>query len=118
MKSAHPGKMAIHQAWLKYSCIWSSMIPQLQLSFVLSLDDSMFIQMFEARKILEVGIVALAAQKITVEDIAELKINLEKSKAVVENDPTAFLQTDVELHPKNYGSGPKSIFIENGRFSQ
>ena len=34
------------------------------------------------------------------EDIVELKANLEKSKAAMKEDPTAFLQADVELHKK------------------
>jgi GntR family transcriptional repressor for pyruvate dehydrogenase complex len=78
----------------------TSLEPELlveHLDFVFALDDSTFVQLFEARKILEVGIVALAAQRITAEQIAELEACLARS---VENtdDPQAFLETDLELH--------------------
>ena len=44
-----------------------------QLSFVFSLDDSTFLELFEARKILETGIIGLAVSRITDDDIVELK---------------------------------------------
>ena len=69
------------------------------LSFVFDLDDSTFLELFEARKILEVGIVALAAQRITDEEIAGLEACLAKSLTSVE-DHQAFLQTDLELHER------------------
>ena len=67
------------------------------LDFVFSLDDSTFLELFEARKILEVGIVALAAQRITDAQIAELEDKLTKATASVE-DYRAFLEADAELH--------------------
>lgn len=80
----------------------SSLEPELlveHLDFVLSLDDSTFIKLFEARKILEVGIVALAAERITAEELVELEVGLIKSQEAVD-DPGAFLQADVDLHKK------------------
>lgn len=67
------------------------------LDFVLSLDDSTFIQLFEARKIIEVGIVALAAARISDKQIADLEANLERATQSVD-DPESFLKIDLALH--------------------
>ncbi|HEC22897.1 MAG TPA: FadR family transcriptional regulator [Chloroflexi bacterium] len=78
----------------------SSLEPELlveHLDFVFSLDDSTFLQLFEARKIVEVGIAALAAQRISDEQIAELEKCLARSSASV-GDHQAFLKADLELH--------------------
>jgi len=69
------------------------------LEFVFSLDDSTFLQLLEARKILEAGIAELAAQQITAEEIAGLKACLAQSSELVE-DHEAFLQVDRELHAR------------------
>jgi GntR family transcriptional repressor for pyruvate dehydrogenase complex len=69
------------------------------LDFVFSLDDSTFLDLFDARKILEVGIVALAAERITDEEIAGLDACLAKSKEAV-TDHQSFLQADIELHER------------------
>lgn len=69
------------------------------LDFVFSLDDSTFLELLELRKILEVGTVALAAQRITDDEIAGLEACLEKSHESVE-DYQAFLQADLELHKR------------------
>jgi GntR family transcriptional repressor for pyruvate dehydrogenase complex len=69
------------------------------LNFVFSLDDSTLPDLFEARKVVEVGLVALAAQRITAEEIADLELCLVKSLQAAE-DPDAFLQADLELHKK------------------
>ena len=62
------------------------------LDFVVSLDDSSLPDLFEARKIVELGIVGLAAQRITEEELAELEAGLYRSGEAV-NDPVAFLHT-------------------------
>src|SRR3989304_10553392 len=49
------------------------------LEFVFSLDDSTFLELLEARKILEVGIAGLAARQITDEEIAGLEACLVRS---------------------------------------
>lgn len=80
----------------------TSLEPELlveHLDFVFSLDDSTFLQLFEARKILEVGIVAIAAQRITDEEIAGLEACLAKSIETAD-DHQAFLETDLELHER------------------
>lgn len=80
----------------------SSLEPDLlveHLGFVLSIDDSTFLQLFETRKIVEVGIVALAAQRITDEEIAALEACVAESQACI-HDPEKFLQTDLDLHER------------------
>lgn len=67
------------------------------LDFVFSLDDSTILELFDARKIIEVGIIELAAQRVTDEDIVELEANLQKSLATM-HDPEQFLFADIELH--------------------
>lgn len=69
------------------------------LDFVFALDDSTFLELFEARKILEVGIAAIAAERITGEEIAELEACLTESVRNME-DHEAFLEADLELHEK------------------
>ncbi len=67
------------------------------LDFVLSLDDSTFLQLFEARKIVEVGIASLAARRITDRQIQELEAVQTKSLSSAD-DYDAFLAVDLELH--------------------
>lgn len=67
------------------------------LEFVFSLDDSTFIQLFEARKIVEVGIVSLAAQRITDEQIFALEESLHRAEDSLE-DTESFLAADLALH--------------------
>jgi GntR family transcriptional regulator, transcriptional repressor for pyruvate dehydrogenase complex len=69
------------------------------LDFIFSLNDSTLLKLFEARKIVEVGIVALAAQRISAAEIEELETCLEKSLRATD-DPKAFLKTDLELHKR------------------
>jgi GntR family transcriptional repressor for pyruvate dehydrogenase complex len=69
------------------------------LDFVFSLDDSTLLELFEARKIVEVGLVGLAAQRITAEELADLENCLTKSLQTAA-DPDAFLLADLELHKK------------------
>jgi GntR family transcriptional repressor for pyruvate dehydrogenase complex len=67
------------------------------LDFVFALDDSTFLQLFDARKILEVGIAALAARSISDEEITRLEDCLAESIQAA-HDPQAFLQADIKLH--------------------
>jgi GntR family transcriptional repressor for pyruvate dehydrogenase complex len=67
------------------------------LEFVFMLDDSTMLQLFEARKIVEVGNVTLAAERITDEELAALHDCLEESERSAA-DPEAFLLADVRLH--------------------
>jgi GntR family transcriptional repressor for pyruvate dehydrogenase complex len=67
------------------------------LDFVFALADSTYLSLFEARKVVEVGICALAAERITDEDIVRLEGCLEKSLSGL-NDADLYFQADVELH--------------------
>lgn len=69
------------------------------LEFIFSLDDSTLAQLFQARKILEVGIIALAAERITDEELAELDDCLERFKAHLDDNETRF-QYDLEFHDR------------------
>lgn len=67
------------------------------LDFVFALSDATYLSLFEARKVVEVGICGLAAQRITDEEIARLESCLEKSLSGV-TEPERYFQADVELH--------------------
>ncbi len=67
------------------------------LDFVFSLDDSTYVQLFETRKALEPPICALAAQRITEEEIAQLEECLARSRMGL-LDYEAYLQADLDLH--------------------
>lgn len=67
------------------------------LDFVYTLNDASLLELFEAREILEVGIVALAVEKINDDQINELKECVEISKKNI-NNPDAFIAADVRLH--------------------
>lgn len=67
------------------------------LDFVFALADSTYLSLFEARKVVEVGICGLAAERITAEEIARLEACLERSLPGLTNAEIYF-QADVELH--------------------
>lgn len=67
------------------------------LDFVFSLDDSTYLQLFETRKVLEPPICALAAQRITEEEVAQLEECLSRSSLGF-TDYEAYLQADLNLH--------------------
>lgn len=67
------------------------------LDFVFALTDATFLQLFEARRILEPGIVALAATRITDEELAALDKCIARSIELVD-DHAAFAQADLEMH--------------------
>lgn len=67
------------------------------LDFVFSLDDSTFLQLFEARKILEVGIAGIAATHISDAELEVLEREFEKAESCIDN-PTEFLDADIRLH--------------------
>jgi GntR family transcriptional regulator, transcriptional repressor for pyruvate dehydrogenase complex len=78
----------------------TSLSPELfvnHLDFIFTVNDATFIDLFEARKIIEVGLVVLAARVIDAEELSQLEACLARSSAAVEN-PEAFLQTDLDLH--------------------
>jgi len=67
------------------------------LDFVLSLDRSAIHHLFEVRRIVEVGIAELAAQRATEDQITELDALLEKASHST-GDAEAFLKVDLAIH--------------------
>lgn len=67
------------------------------LNFVYSLNDYSFLELLEARKIVEVGIAKVAALKISAQQLEELDTCLENS---VRNQkaPKVFIEADLRLH--------------------
>jgi GntR family transcriptional repressor for pyruvate dehydrogenase complex len=64
---------------------------------VLAMSDSGLAELFEARKLVEPGLAALAAQRISAEDAAELHRCAEASATALD-DAEAFMWADIELH--------------------
>jgi GntR family transcriptional repressor for pyruvate dehydrogenase complex len=78
----------------------TSLRPELfvnHLDFIFTVNDATFLDLFEARKIVEVGLVALAARVIDDDQLARLEECLARSASSV-NQPETFLKTDLELH--------------------
>jgi GntR family transcriptional regulator, transcriptional repressor for pyruvate dehydrogenase complex len=78
----------------------SSLEPDLlvrHLSFVLSLSEHASDQLFEARKVVEPAMAALAARRIDDDALAVLDACLERSEAAI-GDAQAFMEADLELH--------------------
>jgi DNA-binding FadR family transcriptional regulator len=78
----------------------SSLDPALlvqHLDFVFSLGDSDFLQLLEARRIVEPGIAALAADRISDEQIARLEELMETAAESVERHEK-FLEADIDIH--------------------
>lgn len=67
------------------------------LDFVFALTDATFLHLFEARRILEPGIVALAAVNITDEELTALDQCIARSIELVD-DHAAFAEADLEMH--------------------
>jgi GntR family transcriptional repressor for pyruvate dehydrogenase complex len=78
----------------------TSLEPELlmeHLDFVFALTDATFLQLFEARRILEPGIVALAADRITDDELVALEACISRSIELVD-DHAAFAEADLEMH--------------------
>ncbi len=67
------------------------------LDIIFTLNDSTYIELFEARKILEVGVAEMAATTITDEEIEALEASMERAQEALD-DPEAFLEIDLDLH--------------------
>jgi len=67
------------------------------LDFIISFDDSALHHLFEARRILEVGIASLAAERITDEQIIALQDHVHASGQAAA-DPEAFRGVDLAIH--------------------
>lgn len=80
----------------------SSLEPDLlsePIDFVLQLNDSAFLGLFEARRVLEAGVAALAAERATEAELDELEEFVRSGRPKLE-DPEAFIQHDVEFHDR------------------
>ena len=66
-------------------------------SLVLSLSDSSLAELFEARKLVEPGLAALAAHRISDAAAAELCSRADATAAALD-DAEAFMWADIELH--------------------
>lgn len=92
----------------------TSLEPALLLShldFVFSLTDSEFLELFQARKVLEPGIVEMAAERITDEELIQLEACVQRSIALVD-DHQAFLEADVEMHELIAKAAKNSILAQ------
>ncbi len=69
-------------------------------ALVFSLTDNSFLQLIEAREVIEPGAMALAAQRITDEEIAQLEDILERSRDCLQHRPADFPELDIEFHVK------------------
>lgn len=69
------------------------------LDFIIALNDQSFLDLFQARKILEVGLVSLAAQQIKDDELKALKDCLARTAEEID-DPAVFLQCDLEMHQR------------------
>jgi GntR family transcriptional repressor for pyruvate dehydrogenase complex len=68
-----------------------------RLEIVFALDHSTYLDLFAARRILEVGLAELAATRISDEELEELGNCLVRSRATVD-DAHAFMEADLDLH--------------------
>jgi GntR family transcriptional repressor for pyruvate dehydrogenase complex len=82
------------------------LIEHLEAVFVL--DDSTYLDLFQARKILETGIAELAAASITDSEVEEMEALVEEAKGKVD-DTEAFLRLDLELHNRIIKAARNSI---------
>jgi GntR family transcriptional regulator, transcriptional repressor for pyruvate dehydrogenase complex len=81
----------------------TSLEPQLlveNLALVFSLTDNSFLQLVQARKVIEPGTTALTAERITDEEIAELEQILVRSWQCLQSQSEEFPQLDIEFHTK------------------
>ncbi len=68
------------------------------LEFVFALDQTTFLSLVEARIFLESGLAGLAAERITDEEVAELRAFLDATHTNVAEDSEAFANADHKLH--------------------
>lgn len=92
----------------------TSLKPELLMShldFVFALSDSAFLELFQARKVLEPGIVAMAAERIDDAELIALEECVDRSLALVD-DHHAFLEADMELHERIARAAKNSILAQ------
>jgi GntR family transcriptional repressor for pyruvate dehydrogenase complex len=76
---------------------------------VFSLNDNSFLELIEAREVIEPGAIALAAQRITDEEIIELEDVIARSWACLRTQPANFPQLDIEFHVKTAAISRNSL---------
>jgi DNA-binding FadR family transcriptional regulator len=69
------------------------------IDFVLQVNDDALISLFEARRVLEAGVAALAAERATDLELSELDDFVKEGRRKV-NDAEAFIEHDVEFHAR------------------
>ena len=67
------------------------------IDLIFSLEDSTLLDLFQARKILEVGLAGLSAEKITDEELDQIDKVLQEGEQNI-NDPAAFSSCDIKFH--------------------
>jgi GntR family transcriptional repressor for pyruvate dehydrogenase complex len=95
----------------------SSLEPELlvqHLSFVLSLSEQASDQLFEARKVVEPAMAALAAARVDDETVERLDACIARAGAAI-GDAEAFMETDIELHDTIRAAAGNAIL---GRFME
>ncbi len=80
------------------------------LDIVFALDNSTYLNLFAARRIVEVGLAELAAKTITDEEIEGLQTCLMRSFETVD-DEEKFLESDLELHNRITSATKNSILL-------
>jgi GntR family transcriptional regulator, transcriptional repressor for pyruvate dehydrogenase complex len=69
-------------------------------ALVFSLTHNSFLQLIEARKVIEPGATALAAEHSSDEEIAHLEHILKRSRDCLQSNPEGFPELDIEFHVK------------------
>jgi len=80
----------------------SSLEPELlaePIDFVLQVSDSAIVDLFEARRVLEAGVAALAAERATDLELAELEDFVRTGRTKLD-DAEAFIEHDIEFHAR------------------
>jgi DNA-binding FadR family transcriptional regulator len=80
----------------------SSLDPELlsePIDFVLQVNDQALLSLFEARRVLEAGVAALAAERATDLELSELDDFVKEGRGKL-SDPDAFIEHDVEFHER------------------
>jgi GntR family transcriptional repressor for pyruvate dehydrogenase complex len=81
----------------------TSLEPQLlveNFDLVFSLTDHSFLQLIQAREVIEPGAVTLTAKRITDDELAQLADVLQRSRQCLRDHPEDFPQLDVEFHSR------------------
>ena len=80
------------------------------LSFVMVVEGDLIYQLFEARKIIESGVAALAATRITEEQLDELQRDYELLIQSID-DPQQFLEYDVAMHELIFHASGNEVLL-------